>query len=177
MRGAPVFYLQPFTVEQERIVRARLREQNDIEVDEDWGKDWAYFGYIFPDKGQKHSIEDLRDLFESCDHFSPQFDSKNPGPVRLYDYPHHFIAVDDNILEDEPQVWLASSLDMHFHDDGHDELGWTHGLVCANDAHLNWVNLAIANMGPEEQIDDPNQLWLTDLKEAKVDWEKMRGEM
>jgi hypothetical protein len=175
MRGAPVFYLQQFTLEEERIVRSRLRELNDIEVDEDWGQDWSYFGYIFPDKGQKHSMEDLRDLFESCDHSSPQFDRQKPGPFRLYDYPSHFIAVDEKILEDDPQVWLASSLDFSL-DDVSDDLGWTYGLIPAKEAHLDWVNLDIANMGPDEQIDDPKKLWLTDLKEAKKEWEKLHEE-
>lgn len=174
LRGAPVFYLHPFTLEQERIIRSRLRELNDIEQDEDWGRDWSYFGYIWSD-GQKHSMEDLRDLFESCDHFSPSFDKNNPGPYRLYEYPRHFIAVDDKIFEEDPQVWLASSLDFHL-DDASDMLGWTYGLDFTKDVHLNWVNLDIANMGPDEMINEPKKLWLTDLKEAKKEWEELNPE-
>lgn len=174
MRGAPIFYLQPFSLEQERLVRTKLRELNDIEQNQDWGKDWIYFGFIWSD-GQKHSVEDLRDLFESCDPFSPTFDAKRPGQYRFHNYPHHFIAVDDRIFEPEPQVWLASSMGLYL-DDVDDQLGWYYGLVKAKDAHLAWVNLDIANLGPDELIDDPLQLWLSDMKEAKREWERLRAE-
>lgn len=176
MRGAPVFYLKPFTFEEERVVRSRLRELDFIQQDEDWGQDWVYFGYIWRDTGQQHSMHDLRDLFESCDHYSSTFNSERPGPYRLYDYPSHFIAVDDHIFESEPQVWLASSLDFHLGDCFGDQLGWTYGLVPASTAHLSWVNLDIANMGPSEQIDEPKKLWLSDLREAKKDWESLYEE-
>lgn len=42
MRGCPVFYLQPFTVEQDRIVRSKLRELSAIEEGQDWGAEWIY---------------------------------------------------------------------------------------------------------------------------------------
>lgn len=174
-RGAPVFYLMPFSLDQERIVRSRLRDLNDIEEDEDWGKDFTYFGYLWPDGGQKHTLEDLRDLFESCDRYSPSFDSSNPGPYRLLDYPHHFIAVDDKILEPDAEVWLVSSLDFNL-DDVSDDLGWIYGLNRAKDVHLNWINLDIANMGPEDMVDNPQKLWLSDLKEEKADWERLEAE-
>ena len=31
-------------------------------------------------------------------------------------------------------------------------------------------------MGPEELIDHPNKLWLTDLKEVKIEWEELHEE-
>jgi hypothetical protein len=175
MRGAPVFYLQPFSLEEERNVRTKLRELNDIEQDEDWGKDWIYFGYIWADGGQKHSIEELRDLFESCDHFSPSFDSKMPGPYRLFDYPYNFIAVDNQIFKPEPKVWLASAFGFNL-DGVSDQLGWSFGTIDAKEAHLAWVNLDVGNMWPDEFLDEPHQLWLSDMKEAKREWEALRAD-
>lgn len=133
----------------------------------------AFSGYIFSDEGQKHSLEDFRDLLESCDRFSPSYDRKRPGPYRFYDYPSHFVAVDDKIFEEQPQVWLVSSLDFSL-DDVSDELGWIYGLVDAKEVHVDWVNLDIGNMGPEEFIDEPERLWLSDLKETKKEWQEAR---
>jgi hypothetical protein len=175
MVGAPVFYLQPFTREQERTVRSKLRELSDAEEGEYWGADWIYFGYIWSDQGRPHSIKDLRDFFERCDPFSPSFDSNYPGHHQIDNYPRNFIAVDEKIFEPEPQVWLASSLDFYL-DGVSDQLGWIYGLIPAKEAHIAWVNLDIANMGPEEHIDDPMKLWLSDLKECQREWEEQQEE-
>lgn len=148
IEGTPIFYLHRFTLEEERIVRDALSELNDYE-DEDFGGNWIFFGYIFPSNSSrstsdKHTITDLRDLFEGCHRFSPTFDPKSP--YRFANYPRNFIVVDEKCLdEDHPKVLLASSLD--FHDPNlDDKLGWYYGYVEAKDAHLNWVNLDIANM-------------------------------
>ena len=170
-----MFYLQPFTPEQERIVRSKLRELSDTEEGETWGADWVYLGYIWSDQERTHSIEDLRDFLEKCDPFSPLFDSSYPGHCQVDNYPRNFIAVDEKIFEPEPQVWLASSLDFHL-DEVYDQLGWIYGLIPAKEAHIAWVNLDIANMGPEEFIDDPMKLWLSDLKECQREWEEQQEE-
>ena len=175
MVGAPVFYLQEFSLQQERIVRSKLRELSDIEKGTDFGKDFIYFGNIFADKERKHTMQDLQDLFESCDPYSPSFDSNNPGPYRLQNYPRHFIAVDDKIFQPGPKVWMASSLDFHL-EDADDQLGWTIGEMDAKDAHLAWVNLDIANMGLCEQVEESQKLWLSDLKQAQRKWEESEGD-
>lgn len=46
------------------------------------------------------------------------------------------------------------------------------GLVPAKEAHIAWINLDIANMGPEDFITNPRKLWLSDLKECKREWEE-----
>lgn len=166
-----MFFLHPFSVEEERIVRFNLRELNDIDKDEYWGREWTFYGYLWQDEGKKHTIHDLRDLFESCDPFSPSYDPKQPGPYKITAYPHHFACIDWRIFDREPKVILASSLDFHG-EDVSDELGWTYGLIDAKDFHLNYVNLDIANMGPEEMINEPQKLWLSDLKEYKPEWEE-----
>ena len=170
MSGAPVFFLQPFTQDEERTIRANLSEKSDIEQEEDWGADWIYFGYPWPNSNEKHSLEDLRDLFESCDPFCPSFNPKSSGPYRFANYPCHFIAVDERALDAEPKVLLVTSLDFHGEEVG-DELGWTYGLNEAKEAHLNWVNLDVANMGPADMFDEETKFWLSDLKEyRKNDW-------
>ena len=171
MSGAPVIFLKPFSEEEERKIRFNLAELSDIEEDEDWGADWIYVGYPWKDGGKKHTLEELRDLFESCDPMSPSFDSKSPGPYRFKDYPHHFIAVDERALEPEPKVVLCSSLDFSG-EETLDQLGWYYGEMDAKEVHLAWVNLDIANMGPGDFF-EPEKLWLSDLKEyAEHDWDE-----
>lgn len=140
--GAPVFYLQPFTSAQERTLRSNLQELSSTEEGENWGADWIFFDYVWSDQGQVHSVEDLRDFFERCDPFSPLFDSKYPGHHWIDDYPHNFIAVDEKVLEPEPQVWLASSVDFSL-DEVHDQLGWiwyvNRRLKGRSDPHGNHV--------------------------------------
>lgn len=179
MSGAPVFYLQPFTPQQERILRSKLRELSNTEEGENWGADWIYFGYIWSDQGEKHSLEDLREFFEKCDPYSPSFDSSYPGHYQVDNYPRNFIAIDEKIFEPEPQVWLVSHLDFFLDDDSvSDQLGWIYGLIPAKEAHIAYVNLDIANMGPEDFINDPRKLWLGDLKECKRQWdEQQEGEV
>ena len=169
VEGAPVFFLQPFIPEEERTARTALSGVTDIEDD----KDYAFLGYLWQNDEAKHSLEDLRDLFESCEPFSPAYNAKSPGPYSFVNYPHHFIALDERVLDPEnPKVWLVSSLDFHG-EDVSDELGWVYGTNDASEAHINWINLDIANVGPEECFDDgeTTKLWLSDLKEyAAHDW-------
>ena len=117
-------------------------------------------------------MEDVRDLFESCDPFSPSYDSNKPGPYHMVEYPRHFIVADDRCFEPEPQVIMVSSLDFS-PEEGYDQLGWTYGYIDAKTAHIDWVNFDIANIGPEEAIAEPKKLWLSDLKEyAANDWNR-----
>lgn len=161
---APVIFLQPFTPDDERTIRFNLSEKSDIEKDEVWGSDWTYLGYLWSKGHEKRTLEDLRNLFESCDPFSPSFDPQSPEPFRMRNYPPHFIAVDDRALDAEPKVILASSLDFHGDIDASDELGWHYGVMEAKEAYLAWVNLDVANMGPADFF-EPEKLWLSDLKE------------
>ena len=165
MEGASVFFLQPFSREEERKIRTALSTLHDVEEGQDWGNDYIYMGYCWPNDTAKHSIEDLRDLFESCDPFSLAYNSKRPGPYRLSNYPSNFIAVDERCLDvDGPKVFIASTLDFHGEDTS-DDLGWTYGYVDASEAYSDYINFDIANMGPEEVIKEPKKLWLSDLKE------------
>ena len=125
---------------------------------------FALAGYLWPNSTAKHSLEDLRDLFESCDPFSPAFDPKSPGPYLFSNYPDHIIVVDERALEVEPKVLLVTSMDFHGEEIG-DQLGWYYGEIDAKEAHISWVNLDVANMGPHDMIDEPSELWLSDLKE------------
>ena len=176
LRGVPVFFLRPFTLAEQRTIRSRLSTLDDVEYGQDWGNDYEYFGYLWNDDGkQERSMSDLRDLFERCDRFSPRFDSTSGSttrPLDLVDYPPNFIAVDSQVLnDDEPLVWIGSTLDFHGADTA-DDLGWLVGTVAAKEAHITWVNLDIANTGPEENY-DAKKLWLSDLKEyRRIEWPK-----
>ena len=161
----PVFFLQPFSREEERRIRTALSTLCTVEKGQDWGNDYIYMGYLWPNDTANHSLEDLRDLFESCEPFSPAYISTKPGPYRLSNYPSNFIAVDERCLDvNEPKVFIASSLDFHGEDTS-DDLGWTYGYVDASEAHIDYVGFDIANSGPEEVIEEPKKLWLSDLKE------------
>ncbi|KAK5116815.1 hypothetical protein LTR85_009075 [Meristemomyces frigidus] len=182
----PVFFLRPFTLQEERQIRANLSKQCDSEEDQDWGNEYFYAGYLWlsntntntntnPNPNtdtntETRSTEDLRDLFEKCDPKSPLF---NPSysSLRMPSYPANFIAVDDRALDSaKPRVILASSLDFYHPTN---DLGWIYGLVDAEEAHVNWVNLDIANMGVEEMVEEPQKLWLSDLKaSAREDWDE-----
>ncbi|KAK5174215.1 uncharacterized protein LTR77_001295 [Saxophila tyrrhenica] len=167
----PVFFLEPFTADQERRVRTSLSTLDHVEQGEDWGNEYCFFGYLWPDDNRKHSLEDLKDLFESCDPFNPAYNANSSGPYLFANYPHHFVAVDSHCLDEtNPKVLIASSLDFHG-EDVSDDLGWTCGLVPATEAHLDWLNFDIANAGPEEVIEQPENVWLSDLKEYREnDW-------
>lgn len=107
-------------------------------------------------------MEDIRDLLESSDRKSPYF--KETSPVRVVSYPSHFIAIDERILDPEPQCILATSLD--FSDDRYDNIGWLYGDVDADEAHIDYVNLDVANMGIDEMCES-KKLWLSDLTEYR----------
>lgn len=172
LSACPVFFLRPFTPDEERKIRAAICELGRVEDGVGWGHDYMCRGYIFPD-GKSHTIEDLRDLFERCDPFSPFYDPANPGPHDLRSYPHHFVAVDDKIFDAEgPKVWLASTLDFHG-EDVSDSLGWIYGRIDPQEVNITYVNLDIANMGPEELLDEGtvDHLWLSDLTAYREeDW-------
>ena len=178
MDACPIFFLQPFTQEEERQLRTSVCALGDVESGEDWGHDFIWHGYLFDD-GQKHTMQDLRDFFESCDPFSPSFDKKKAGPHRLASYPHNFAALDDKVLDTkEPKVWMASTLDLSGEDTS-ESLGWTIGRLDAAQTHIVYVNLDIANMGPEECFDEDtvDQLWLSDLKAYREeDWARENDE-
>ena len=174
-----MFFLKPFTPEEERRVRTSVCALGDVEDDcEDWGHLFIWHGYIFQD-GKEHFIEDLRDLFERCDPFSPFYDEQAAGAYRLGSYPHNFVAADDKVLDPEqPKVWLASTLDFSGEDTA-DQLGWTYGRLDAKESSIIFVNLDIANMGPEECLDEGtvDQLWLSDLTAYREeDWPRVREE-
>ena len=129
MEGAPVFFLQDFDLEQERLIRSALSELANADFD-DLGNEFIHFGYLWEDGSKKRSLDDLRDLFESCDPYSPAFNAKSPGPYKFANYPQHFIAVDERALEPEtPKVLMATTTDFHGEDVA-DDLGWACGTVC-----------------------------------------------
>lgn len=143
-----------------------------VEEGEDWGPLFIWHGYLFQD-GEMHTLEDLRDLFESSDPLSPFFDPAKVGPYRSTHYPHNFVAVDGKIFDSEPKLWMASTLDFHGADVG-DQLGWITGRVDAAESSIIFVNLDIANAGPEENFDEDSlgKLWLSDLTEYRAeDWD------
>lgn len=162
--AAAVFFLQRFDAKQQRHIRAAMSALDDVEDGEDWGNDYIWLGYLWPEGSDKRTIQDLRDLFEKCDPYSSSYDPKKTPPYPRFKYPNHFMAVDDRVFEDEPQVLLASSLDFHS-EETFERLGWTYGYVPARTAHINWVNYDVVNAGPEESIDDYKRLWLSDVKE------------
>ena len=143
------------------------------EVDDgaDWGHHFIWHGYLFKD-GKSHTLDDLRELFEASDPFSPSFDPVKAGPYRCTSYPNNFAAIDDQIFEPQPKVWMASSLDFSGEDTA-DDLGWITGRVSAAETSIAFLNLDIANIGPEEIFDEETtgKLWLSDLKAyRKEDW-------
>nr|POE47284.1 hypothetical protein CFP56_00616 [Quercus suber] len=142
---------------------------------EDWGSEFTYHGYIFPSTSDKiHTLQDLADLFQKCDPASPLFEP-NFSDVRFDGYPHHFVALDERVLDaDNPTVIMASSLDFSNIPFSNDSLGWLHGTVEADHAHINFVNLDIANVGPDECFDDCKSLWMNDLKAHKKEAEERR---
>ncbi|KPI43235.1 uncharacterized protein AB675_7001 [Cyphellophora attinorum] len=179
--ACPVFFLQPFTADQEREIRKLVCGIGQYEEGEDWGHTFTWFGYIFPpstlssdsEAATIHTLEDLRDQWEASDPFSPFFDAVKAGPIRMHRYPSNFIAVDEKIFDkEEPKVWLASSLDFHGEDTS-DSLGWIYGRVAPRESYNCWCNLDIANIGPEELVDAPaKKLWLSDLKAYREeDWD------
>ena len=147
-----MFFLRPFTIERQRRIRIELSKLSDMEEGMDWGKDFLYLGYPWSDSSTK-TPEDLRNLFETCDPFSASYDPHSPDPFRFTSYPHHFIAIDDAILDERPKVWLCSSLDFHGAD-VNDQLGWSYGGTAGSGAYLAYSNLSIANMGPRGLIED-----------------------
>ena len=88
------------------------------------------------------------------------------------------MAIDEKALDpDEPKVWIASSLDFSGEDTS-DELGWTIGRLDAKESSIIFVNLDIANSGPEESFDEDtiDKLWLSDLKTYREeDWIEDEG--
>jgi len=148
MNGCPVFFLRPFTPSEERTIRGALSDIGSIDEGENWGHDFYYFGDIFRD-GKRHSLEDLRDLFESCDPMSPSYNPKKPGPITLASYPSDIVAVDEACLRaDDPKVWMMTSLDFHG-EDVSDQLGWMYGTVEPKEAAIAWMNLRY-----EKQVTD-----------------------
>lgn len=173
MTACPVFFQQPFSQKQERRIRAAVCALGDVEDGQDWGHLFIWHGYIFKDEGKDHTLEDLRDLFESCDPMSPFFNKEKAGFYRLHSYPYNFVALDDKVLDPEvPKVWMASSLDFHG-EDVDDDLGWTIGRLDAKETSIIFVNFNVANSGPDECLDEGtiDQLWLSDLKAYREeDW-------
>ncbi|KAK4545994.1 hypothetical protein LTR36_002558 [Oleoguttula mirabilis] len=164
----PVFFLRPFAPQEELQIRANLSKKSAAEEGEDWGKEYLYAGYPWPDGTGQRAIQDLRDLFEKCDPRSPAFDDSY-STLRMTSYPRNFLAVDDRALvADEPRVIVASNLGFHHPTN---KLGWEYGLANAENAYLNWVNLDVGNMNLDEMMNDTQRLWLSDLTAfAKEDW-------
>ena len=146
----------------------------DVDQGADWGHLFTWHGYLFKDN-EKHTLEDLRDLFESSDPHSPSFSTQKPSPYRLASYPRHFVALDEKVLSTEkPKVWMASTLDFHGAS-VRDDLGWIIGRIDAAEASITFVNWDVANMGPEECLDEEtlDKLWLSDLKSYRgEEWER-----
>nr|POE74559.1 hypothetical protein CFP56_37090 [Quercus suber] len=157
-----------FSDDQERVIRAALNKKCDIEQGADWGSKFTYHGFIFPsDTGKTHSFQDLVDLFQKSDIASPSYDA-SVADLHFDGYPHHFVALDERVLDpDKPIVIMASSLDFSNTPTSSDCLGWLHGTIKADDAHVNFVNLDIANIGPSEILDNCEPLWLNDLSAEK----------
>lgn len=133
----------------------------DAEDGEYWGHPFTWHGYIFQD-GKPHTLEDLRNLFENSDSYSPFFNKGKAGPYRLDAYPSNFVALDEKVLDpDSPKVWMASSVDFGIDD----QLGWITGRVDASETNVAFMNLDIANAGPVEcfDVDTIDKLWLSDL--------------
>lgn len=179
MSACPVFFLHPFTPDQERQARAAVCALGDVDHGEDWGHLFIWHGYPFFDR-EHHTLKGLRDFFQRCDPHSPFFDEEKAGQYRLSGYPHHFVALDDKVLEPEnPQVWMASTLDFHG-EDVSDQLGWKIGRLDAAQSSITFVNLDIDNMGPEEcfEPDTIERLWLSDLKAYREEeWTRDDEEM
>ena len=163
--GCPVFFLTRFSLEEQRRIRNALRDStNSVE-----GSSFCYFGYLWPENDTTtHSVQDLRDLFESCDPLSPAFHPRSPGPYHLDDYPSLFIAVDERCLDPENRKVLM------FHtfrsEDSNDKLGWEYGLVPAGDALINFVCLEIGKLSPDEVFMDMKLLWMSDLREHAAEY-------
>lgn len=176
--GASVFFLQRFTPDEERQVRSALRQLDDAEEGEDWGKEFNYFGYVWPDSNSKHTMQDLRDLFQECDWWSPTYKPEAPGPYSFASYPREFVAIDERCLDpDEPMVILATSMDFSS-EMLDDALGWIYGYAPAKSAYMGYTNFWLGNMGPDAFIEEMNYLWLTDLKEYEVnEWAEERARL
>jgi len=89
-----VFYLEPLTIEQERAVRRAV--QADIGDFPDVGCEYCFFGYLWPSGSEKHTVQDMRDLFEKCDPRSLSFDPSYSN-VRMLTYPNEWVAVDARV--------------------------------------------------------------------------------
>ena len=175
VEGAGVFFLSPFTLDEQRSIRTALSGLSDIEVDTDFANEYTYHGYLWPTDSAPnsnaehghHTVQDLLDLFQISHPSSPFFDAKSH--LRLTSYPGHCIVVDNRCLDEEdPKVLLVSDRDFtHFHSgmNASDEQGWLCGAVEPSEAHINWVNLDIANMAVEECAEEVEKLYMNDLKQ------------